>query len=226
MLKLSYLLFLTLLANTLFSQVDSLNIDTNNLVNEENKKYIAWVSPSSATHVNGLMFNFLSKSLFYDNPSFPKINGIELSLDPLALFVSFPVAIHSILPVQTPPIDYSSDHDFKKDEVINGLRLGTGSFDPAFVNGAAITFTGTYHSKINGVVISAIINKNYIVNGVTIGGMGNYDVKCRGVQIGLFNKCDNLRGFQIGLWNKNQKRSLPIINWSFRNKAKKSIKKK
>jgi hypothetical protein len=27
----------------------------------------------------------------------------------------------------------------------------------------------------------------------------------------------HLKGAQIGLWNKNQKRSLPFINWNFSN---------
>jgi hypothetical protein len=39
----------------------------------------------------------------------------------------------------------------------------------------------------------------------------------RGVQIALFNSSMNFKGIQIGLWNKNQKRSLPFINWNFKN---------
>lgn len=38
----------------------------------------------------------------------------------------------------------------------------------------------------------------------------------RGLQLGIINKSKNLRGFQIGIWNVNGKRSLPLINWCFR----------
>jgi hypothetical protein len=59
-------------------------------------------------------------------------------------------------------------------------------------------------------------NSHYIVNGLTIGLLGNHDVRCNGVQIGLSNASTDLRGFQLGLWNRNQSRSLPFINWSFK----------
>jgi hypothetical protein len=38
----------------------------------------------------------------------------------------------------------------------------------------------------------------------------------KGLQIGFVNKTIKLKGFQIGLWNKNGERSLPLINWNFK----------
>jgi hypothetical protein len=60
------------------------------------------------------------------------------------------------------------------------------------------------------------MNKHYVSNGLTFAFIGNHDTKCKGIQIGLINSAVDLKGLQIGLWNKNQKRSMPIINWNFR----------
>lgn len=38
-----------------------------------------------------------------------------------------------------------------------------------------------------------------------------------GVQIGAVNQAKKLKGIQFGLWNVNEKRSLPIFNWNFKN---------
>lgn len=46
-------------------------------------------------------------------------------------------------------------------------------------------------------------------------GLDNRALKLEGLQIGVFNGCANGRGIQIGLWNTNDRRSLPIINWTW-----------
>lgn len=99
-------------------------------------------------------------------------------------------------------------------------------------NGIAIAGMGMMAERMNGIMISPGSNAANKVNGIMIGGMwGNYAkqfngiqisventvlVQGRGLQIGVFNKAKNFRGIQLGLWNKNEKRSLPFINWQFK----------
>ena len=84
---------------------------------------------------------------------------------------------------------------------------------------SALTFNS---GEMHGVSISGLTNCSYVVKGVSICGGYNSGNKVRGVQIGLVNRATNLRGFQIGLWNKNGRRSLPFINWQFRDKPQKN----
>lgn len=101
----------------------------------------------------------------------------------------------------------------------------------ALHNGVLISTFGTMTDISNGIVLSGISSLGYKMNGLAINLFGakylevrglsvainnqSYDVK--GVQIGLINRTNKLRGFQFGLWNVNGKRSLPIINWRFKN---------
>ena len=85
------------------------------------------------------------------------------------------------------------------------------------INGLDINASGSFESVTNGVTVSAATNNHYVINGLTIATIANSDFKCHGVQIAMFNSCKDLKGLQFGLWNKNQRRSLPFINWAFKN---------
>lgn len=183
------------------------------------KKYVVWVSPSKATHVYGLMFNFWPRDEGNSFAKFPKIYGAEINLNPIGLFSPFITLFHSISGETHKPIAENLDSiNFKGFKKINGLQIGLINMEPTVINGLDINATGSFESKTNGITISAVMNKHYFVNGITIGVVGNHDTKCNGIQIGLINSCKQLKGFQFGLWNKNQKRSLPLINWCFRTK--------
>ncbi len=58
-------------------------------------------------------------------------------------------------------------------------------------------------------------NDSYKMNGIQFAVIYNKSIEMKGIQIGLFNRSENFMGIQLGLWNINQKRSLPILNWSF-----------
>lgn len=58
-------------------------------------------------------------------------------------------------------------------------------------------------------------NSTYRAAGVQV-GFDNRASKLKGLQIGVFNGCADGRGLQIGLWNTNDRRSLPIINWTWK----------
>lgn len=196
----------------------NLSGQTTTSLEKTNKKYVAWVSPSKATHVYGLMLNLWSNYDIHDTIlSFPKIYGAEININPLGIIGPF----FSILggfsySNQQQCVDESIDSlavsKFKK---INGLEIALINTEPSIINGLDLNLTGSQESITNGVTISIAMNRHYISNGLTI-GFANYDRKCKGVQIGLINSTANLKGMQFGLWNTNQKRSLPFINWCFK----------
>jgi hypothetical protein len=74
-----------------------------------------------------------------------------------------------------------------------------------------------------GVGINAALLDNYSddFGGVQVSCFNN-SKKMKGLQVGLVNKSEHLRGIQLGLWNVNEKRKLPLINWNFKAKNKKS----
>ncbi len=184
------------------------------LLAQDQKRCPIWVSPSTATDVYGIMLNFWPNEF---TSSYPNIYGMELNLNPIGIFVPFVLLIHSLNSESHNFIDTNIDSiDFSVYKKIYGMQIGTINLEPSFIYGLDINISGSFHSKVNGLTLSLIMNKHDIINGLTFAMMGNHDVQCRGIQIGLINSSKNLKGLQFGLWNKNQKRSLPIINWCFK----------
>ncbi len=176
------------------------------------KSSVIGINLSKLTKVNGLMINVFPKD-YSDSTSFPTVNGIELGVSPITIFFPFLVAIHSIDPdFHQPLLDNIKFQHHKK---INGIQVSLLNMEPTLINGVDINASGSFESKVNGITCSLIINKHHKINGLTVSIMGNHDTECNGVQVGLFNSSKKLRGFQFGLWNKNEKRSLPFINWYF-----------
>ena len=113
----------------------------------------------------------------------------------------------------------------------NGMALSILGNDSYVMNGLSGGFIGNHTQTLNGAQIGGF-NVSEFTNGIQIGiqnnnnknqnltngaqiGVLNYTEDLQGVQIGLINNTKSLKGIQIGLWNKNEKRSLPIINWNF-----------
>ncbi|MGY6647324.1 LA_2272 family surface repeat-containing protein [Wenyingzhuangia sp. IMCC45574] len=98
----------------------------------------------------------------------------------------------------------------------NGISIAgiTNSIERA--NGIVAAFGGNGIYEGNGIMISGPWgNHTKIFNGIQIGFDNHILQKGNGIQIGIYNEAKNFKGIQLGLWNKNQKRSLPIINWNF-----------
>ena len=220
--KNDYLIMKKTILSTLFLfvflSIQEANAQTDT-VRPDNKKYVAWFAPSGVTHMYGFMFDFL-----------PNGNcttyGVEFNISPLFLFFSPMLFAHAIFPSdfhKAEELSIVDSIDFTKFRKINGLQIGLFDMGETVINGLDINVGGgRLSSKINGVCISAIINKNYVVNGFTIAAIANHDTKCNGLQIGIINSSKQLRGVQIGLWNINQKRSLPFVNWCFSSKFDKN----
>ncbi len=176
------------------------------------EKDIIVFSPSKSNKINGLNINY-----WYNESNAIMTNGLELGLSPVSVFFPFLTIVHSIPPFVHDPPSYNRNYvDRMVFDKVNGIRFGIAFLDPAIVNGLELNLTGGFDTKVNGLSISSVINKHMMVNGVDIAILGNFDAQVNGIQIGLFNKCDNLKGIQLGLWNKNNKRSLPFINWNFK----------
>lgn len=181
---------------------------------EDSKKYVAYVRPSDATYVYGMLFTVFPK----ENASwYPKVYGMEIELNPIGVFAPFVAALNSIdSEVRQPPTQAEYEiFTQSASKKIYGIQMGLLNMEPTIVDGIAINATGSFGSRVNGMSIAGAMNKHFEIYGLAIAPIGNFDVKCRGIQIGLFNTCNDLKGIQIGLWNKNQKRSLPLINWNF-----------
>ena len=162
---------------------------------------IIWYIPSSDTRINGISFEIIGLGL--------------------------------LLPIVPSSLIYDEDEEFYKDKnnmdslvnsysfpkyLINGLAIspgGVAGYD-LYLNGVNLSGLNTLTGKMNGVSLCLMFNISGVVNGVSIGGIGNNSIQTKGLQIGVFNKTKRLRGFQMGLWNVNNKRSLPLINWNFK----------
>jgi len=115
-------------------------------------------------------------------------------------------------------------------ERINGITLSTsGTVCDCKLNGLDVGFVGHMNTYVNGFSVAGLMNTTEVHNGLQMAlyietcemngvqvGVLNHALKARGVQIGLFNDSSDFKGIQLGLWNVNQKRKLPIINWSFK----------
>lgn len=101
-------------------------------------------------------------------------------------------------------------------EKSNGIIMGLGNM--SFVsNGISLSLISNSSKVSNGIQITGISNDSNVLKGIQIGGSNSISSHGLGLQIGIFNKATNFRGIQLGLWNKNDKRSLPILNWNFKN---------
>ncbi|MDR2039731.1 MAG: hypothetical protein LBQ60_17560 [Bacteroidales bacterium] len=182
------------------------------------KRYLIWVSPSETKQVYGIMFNFWPNEGI--GVQYPSIYGAEINLNPIGLFAPVITLVHAVFDPATHHMgDVDPDIlDISKFKKINGIQVGSINMEPSVINGLDINATMSAQSKVNGISISAVMNKQYIMNGITIAPIANHADKCNGIQMGLVNTSKKLKGFQFGLWNINQKRSLPLINWSFSGK--------
>jgi len=184
------------------------------------RKCFVGVWPSEVDHVNGVMFNFWDKTNTKPEDGefeLPTTNGLELILNPLGI-MTVPISLFVGLgypnakkPFTEEEYNLEIEKEFKK---VNGLLLALLNLESTSIKGVEINLSGSLGTIIKGVSIGATVNKRYELNGLGV-GIGNFDTKVNGVQIGVLNTSLKLKGIQIGLWNKNEKRSLPFINWNF-----------
>jgi hypothetical protein len=168
----------------------------------------------------------------YNEEKIATINGLNIEVNPLII-----LAIGFLDPDKVPNNSINQRY--------NGLHISTmGFMGEVAHNGVGISvlshtyksnglsITGFYNisRSLNGLYIAGITNSTDKAAGLLIApvnsadvfkglqlGIYNKSLDMGGVQIGLFNRAMKAKGIQIGLWNKNNKRSLPFINWNFKN---------
>lgn len=153
-------------------------------------------------------------------------NGIKIELIGLGLFT--PLMPQSPIPDEDSAIrNYLTNTPHER---INGISISTTGATSEFdINGISIGGIGQIQRKVNGISLALCINLIAVLNGLQVGGFNiNYKMNgfqigfsnrnkiTNGIQIGFMNESEQTRGVQIGLWNVNEKRTLPILNWNFK----------
>lgn len=176
------------------------------------RKKIIWFIPPFDTKVdeiNGLGLGFTAwPSNFKDSL---KVNGLCIEVLSLGFFApifgSFLRRDSIIFAEQSEPTTVK----------IKGVNINAGgAIGETEITGFYIGGVTTMVNKLKGFSVTGVHTIAHEMRGVSISGLRNQSKKARGVQIALFNSCKDLRGVQLGLWNRNQRRSLPIVNWSFK----------
>lgn len=202
---------------------------------------LLWTTHSKNTDILGVSVGILPKEIFKDS-TLTKTFGVRVEAPGLGLLL--PLAPRS--PISKTNQEFQNKLSKKPTEIVYGINISSGSMASTRINGLSSAFIGQYLIKENGisaaivgniieqqngVAVSLIGNNTYITNGIMVGFIGNNSTYVNGIQLGSFNDSKNLsgiqigisnktknsKGLQIGLWNKNEKRSLPFINWNFKN---------
>ncbi len=100
----------------------------------------------------------------------------------------------------------------------NGIQIAGGSTGSIFSNGIIVSYINASVHTGNGIQISSF-NDYVNFTGLQVGLVNDIDgisENFSGLQIGLYNCAKKLKGVQLGLINKNEKRTLPLINWNFK----------
>lgn len=203
--RLLIILLILSLIKISFSQSDSINLDKNQI-----DRFVFGFIPSVATNIYGIALGPVGSEAICNKPYTKYSHGLNLQLLGQGFFQIF-----YIKTLQFDDFHWMSD-TVPKRAVHNGLLISPlGTFTDQ-INGVSFSLWMSMGKKINGLSFNFFWNLYEEINGVSI-ALVNHVTKVNGMQIGLLNKTKNLRGFQIGLWNQNEKRSLPILNWNFRN---------
>lgn len=180
------------------------------------KKYLLWFMPSKAQKIYGITLNpWISEDNFSKKVS---IYGGHLQFCPLAPFTIL-YNVNNIFRNDYFDSDLGNFDSMPPQEerkIIYGINLTCCDWGFSEVYGLDLNIGASEIVDVKGVSLSGIYNINTSINGLAISLICNKNRDCTGLEIGLINNSLKLRGLQIGLWNKNQKRSLPLLNWCFK----------
>ncbi|NQY29924.1 MAG: hypothetical protein HRT69_10670 [Flavobacteriaceae bacterium] len=200
-----------------------------------------WVTHVEDTDILGVSFSFFPSN-YSDNMGGNRTFGIRIEPTPISLLEFM---FGRPLLSRTEEI-YDSKLGLPANQQVYGFNFSTGTSEDIDLYGVSVIGLSQYYHRANGLMLAGVnqIEKanglivgvggngvyrgngvmlasvwgneaNYF-NGVQVSAFNAILKKGTGVQIGLWNSAKNFRGIQIGFWNKNDKRSLPIINWNFK----------
>ncbi len=202
-----------------------------------NDYFPVWTFNQDSIRIHGVSFGFLTDNVSVGNTL---TNGLRMEL----LGLGFLLPIMPSSPVADSAEELASVFSRGANQKINGLNLSTtGTIGNCHVNGMSVGAIGQSLLQVNGIAASAVMNliqkhnglmlalfndaysmhgaqigcsnKTLHLSGLQMAVINNYAERGYGVQIALINRCQELKGFQFGLWNVNQKRRMPLMNWSF-----------
>lgn len=205
---------------------------SDSLANDPLKKpknfYVLGFIPSRAQNIYGIAVGPVGSEIFCDKPYTQTVDGIGIQIIGQGVFQIFYLFLGG-------HYTFKSYYESKNE---NATRLALDSLmflidttlKRVLYNGLVLSPFGTYSNQINGASISAWMSIGNYVNGISFNllwnsitkvnglsvGCANDALIVNGAQVGLINRTYDIKGIQIGLWNKNRKRSLPIINWNFK----------
>lgn len=193
-------------------------LDRSKIDSDYNKKNFIWVTPCKVEKINGLAIGLHTKNIknqLFDERDTLIINGLNFEINPFEVFTL-------MKPKFSGPNQDSISHynKYLKDDwrtKVNGVNVSIlNNICEMQMRGVNLTALITVVDELHGISISGLNNFSYKMSGISIAGIRNRSTSSRGVQIALLNSSSDHRGFQFGIWNVNGKRSLPIINWQFK----------
>lgn len=200
----------------------------NKAIKKPKNFYILGLIPSRAKNIYGIALGPVGSEVFCDKPYTQTVDGVGIQVIGQGIFSIFYLCFGG----------HSTFKTYYKSKNTTATRLALDSLmfvmdttlKRVLYNGIVLSPFGTYSNQINGVSFSAWMSMGTYVNGISFNllwnvitkvnglsvGLSNDALILHGAQIGLINRTYDIKGIQIGLWNKNRKRSLPIINWNFK----------
>lgn len=207
--RLIILIILLLIAGLTNAQDSSWKVrDSIHIAKHYKPRYLVWITPTNARSINGIAIGVQAAPL--TGKPFT-VNGVNVDFGAVG-FIALPtIALLSVM--NETGHDVGSLYDEEAEVFFNGISLSVGGEIACGINGINVSGLITHAAYINGVSFSGILSMSNSFKGIVISGLVNVANKGVGIQIGLINRCKNLKGLQLGLWNISGKRKLPIINW-------------
>lgn len=195
--------------------------DTTRLAKISRNRYAFALIPSGARNIYGIAIGPVGSEAICNLTYTKYSHGLNLQIPGQGFLQAFYInKIDFSEAEKTPENDSLAFYDtLPLRAVHNGLILSPFGTFTSEVNGISLSLFMSMGQTVNGISINALWNLYDKVNGVAIGAVNTIGT-VKGVEIGVVNKTAHLHGLQFGLWNKNQKRSLPILNWNFKKDQK------
>ncbi len=204
---------LSVLSITCFAQQDTTDIEW-----KSKNHYVIWFTPSASANIYGIALGPVGSEAICKRPYTKYSHGLNLQIPGQGFLQTFYIGKLKFRDLEISDSlgsNDSGDSIYYKKAQHNGLLVSVfGTFTDQ-VNGLSLSLWMSMGKKVNGLSFNLLWSVYEQANGVSIAFV-NYTADTKGVQVGLINKTKKLRGFQFGLWNKNEKRSLPILNWNFK----------
>lgn len=210
--KILVIIFTILSFHNIFSQNNTIQSDR-----KRTDRFAIWLIPSAAENIYGFAIGPVGSEAICNRPYTKFSHGLNIQIIGMGIFQTF----------------YVNKINFKGREIIDNMDSLIQDATPINLsvhNGFLLSLFGTATDKVNGVSVSSWMSMGKQINGISLNviwnfyeqlnglsaGLLNQEVEMNGLQLGVVNMSKKLRGLQIGIWNKNEKRSLPFLNWNFK----------